>query len=49
MAKAFKEKFDKPVMTSGNIRTPEIGERILENQEADLLVMGRGLIAEPYW
>lgn len=49
MARALKEKFDKPVMTSGNIRTPEIAEEILARGDADLLIMGRGLIAEPYW
>lgn len=49
MAKAFKEEFNKPVMTSGNLRTPEICEEIIAKGDADLLVMGRGLIAEPYW
>lgn len=49
MARAFKERFNKPVMTSGNIRTPETAEEILEKGDADLLIMGRGLIAEPNW
>ncbi|KZL89915.1 FAD-dependent oxidoreductase [Clostridium magnum] len=49
MAKAFKEKFNKPVITSGNIRSPKVAEEIIEKGDADLLAMGRGLIAEPYW
>lgn len=49
MARAFKEKFNKPVMTSGNIRTPQIAEDIIAKGDADLIVMGRGLIADPFW
>lgn len=49
MAKAFKEKFNKPVITSGNFRSPEIAEDIIAKGDADLIAMGRGLIAEPYW
>lgn len=36
-------------MTSGNIRSPQIAQDILERGDADLLAMGRGLIAEPNW
>lgn len=49
MAKAVKEKFNKPVITTGNIRNPKIAEKILEDGDADLIGMGRGLIAEPEW
>lgn len=50
MAKAVKEKFaDKVVMTTGNIRNPEVAEQILEEGRADLIGMGRGLIADPNW
>lgn len=50
MAKAVKEKFaDKVIVTSGNIRDPKRATEILENGDADLLAMGRGLIAEPNW
>lgn len=50
MAKAVKERYpDKVVVTSGNIRDPKKATEILENGEADLLAMGRGLIAEPNW
>lgn len=49
MAKVFKEKFNKPVITSGNIRSANVAEEIIAKGDADLLAMGRGLIAEPYW
>lgn len=49
MAKAVKEKFNKIVMTTGNIRDPKVAEEILQKGDADLIGMGRGLIAEPEW
>lgn len=50
MAKAVKNKFpEKVIITSGNIRSPQRAEEILRNGDADLLAMGRGLIAEPNW
>ncbi|WP_392566046.1 NAD(P)/FAD-dependent oxidoreductase [Utexia brackfieldae] len=49
MSKAVRDKFHKPTIASGNIRDPHVVKRILENEEADLVVIGRGLIAEPYW
>ncbi len=49
MAKAVKDKFNKPTITTGNIRNPQIAESILAEGEADLIGMGRGLIAEPFW
>ena len=49
MAKAVKEKYNKPVITTGNIRNPKIADKILEDGDADLIGMGRGLIAEPEW
>ena len=49
MAKAVKEKFGKPCMTVGNIREPQVAEDILARGDADLIGMGRGLIADPEW
>ena len=49
MAKAVKEKFNKPVITSGNFRSPQVCEETIAGGDADLIAMGRGLIAEPYW
>ncbi|MDU5334083.1 FAD-dependent oxidoreductase [Enterococcus sp.] len=50
MAKSVKNKYpEKVIVTSGNIRSPQRAEEILLNGDADLLAMGRGLIAEPNW
>lgn len=49
MAKAVKEKYGKPCITMGNIRDPKVAEDILARGDADLIGMGRGLIADPDW
>ena len=49
MARAVKDKFGKPVVTTGNIRAPKVVEKLLADGDADLIGMGRGLIAEPEW
>ena len=49
MAKAVKEKFNKPCISMGNIRDPKVAERILADGDADLIGMGRCLIADPAW
>ncbi|MCI5591067.1 MAG: FAD-dependent oxidoreductase [Coprococcus comes] len=49
MAKAVKERYGKPCMTMGNIRNPQVAEDILASGDADLIGMGRGLIADPEW
>lgn len=49
MSRAIREKFTKPTITTGNIRSPKRAEEILENGDADFIGMGRGLIADPNW
>jgi len=49
MSREVREKFNKPTITTGNIRNPEIAEKILSDGDADLIGMGRGLIADPNW
>ena len=49
MSKAVKEKYGKLTITTGNIRDPKVAERILEQEEADFIGIGRGLIADPNW
>lgn len=49
MSKAVRNKFDKPTITTGNIRNPNVADDILAEGKADLIGMGRGLIAEPNW
>ena len=49
MAKAVRDKFGKPTIAIGNIRDPKIADDILARGDADLIGMGRGLIADPEW
>lgn len=49
MAKAVKDKYNKPCITVGNIRDPQVAEDILAGGDADFIGMGRGLIADPEW
>ena len=39
----------KPTVIAGNIRSPQVAEDILASGDADLIAIGRGLIAEPEW
>jgi len=47
LAQAIKSVVRVPVITVGRIRTPELANRILEEQKADFISMGRALIADP--
>ena len=49
MAKAVKEKYGKLCVTMGNIRDPKVAEDILARGDADIIGLGRGLIADPEW
>lgn len=49
MAKAIRDKFGKPCISMGNIRDPKTADEILARGEADLIGIGRGLIADPQW
>lgn len=48
-SKAVRERFGKPVMVAGNIRKPATAEKILAEGKADVILIGRGHIAEPDW
>ncbi|MCH3922752.1 FAD-dependent oxidoreductase [Limosilactobacillus sp.] len=49
LAEAVKKVVNIPVITVGNIRTPDVAESILEKGQADLVALGRTLIADPDW
>lgn len=49
MAKAVRDKFGKPTVAIGNIRDPKIADDILARGDADIIGLGRGLIADPNW
>lgn len=49
MAEAVKRRVNIPVVTVGRINTPELAESILAQGKADLINIGRQLIADPQW
>ncbi len=45
----IKKRYPMPTITVGNIRTPEYAEKVLSENKADLIAIGRGLICDPDW
>jgi len=48
LAQGIKSTVSIPVIAVGRIRTPELANKIVEERKADLISMGRALIADPY-
>lgn len=48
-AARIKQAVSVPVIAVGRIHTPALAERILANGQADMIAVGRGLIADPDW
>lgn len=49
LAETVKQGVNVPVVAVGRINTSEIAESILTEEKADLVAIGRQLIADPYW
>lgn len=49
MAKAVRDAYHKPTIAIGNIRNPQVADDIIARGDADLIGIGRGLIADPDW
>jgi 2,4-dienoyl-CoA reductase-like NADH-dependent reductase (Old Yellow Enzyme family)/NADPH-dependent 2,4-dienoyl-CoA reductase/sulfur reductase-like enzyme len=49
MARVFREEFGLPTIVSGNFRDPQVAERAVAEGDTDLVAIGRGLIADPWW
>jgi 2,4-dienoyl-CoA reductase-like NADH-dependent reductase (Old Yellow Enzyme family)/thioredoxin reductase len=49
LAAAIKSVVEVPVIAVGRILTAQKAEEILQNNTADLVAVGRALIADPYW
>jgi len=49
LAAAVRKAVDVPVMAVGRLDDPALAAELVENGEADLILLGRGLIAEPDW
>lgn len=48
-AEAIRNRADIPTGAVGLIHSPDMAEQILANGHADLIFLGRTLLAEPYW
>jgi 2-enoate reductase len=49
MAEKVKKIVKIPVMAVGRLDIPELAEKVVEEGKADIIVIGRGLLADPYW
>ena len=48
-AEAIRREAGMPTGAVGLIHSPDLAEQILANGQADIIVLGRALLAEPYW
>ncbi|UCG67330.1 MAG: FAD-dependent oxidoreductase [Deltaproteobacteria bacterium] len=49
MAAMVKNVVKIPVVAVGRLEVPELAEKIIEKKKADIVALGRGLLADPYW
>lgn len=49
LAEAIKREVDVPVITVGSITDPDMAEQIISQEKADLVALGRALIADPHF
>lgn len=45
----LKKVIHKPVIVAGKMDIPEMAENALKDKKADMIVLGRALLADPYW
>jgi len=49
LAEAVKKKVDIPVIAVGRIKTPDLADKIIKENKADVVALGRALLADPQW
>ena len=49
LAEAIKRRVKVPVIAVGRFRTPQVAEEVLAQGKADMIAIGRQLIADPHW
>lgn len=49
MAAMVKKVVNIPVIAVGRLEVPELAERVITSGEADMVALGRGLLADAYW
>lgn len=48
-AAAFKRTVKIPVVAVGRLHSPDLAERVLQEGKADIVALGRQLLADPFW
>jgi 2-enoate reductase len=49
MASEVKKAVKIPVIAVGRLEVPELAEKVVAEGQADIVCLGRGLLADPYW
>ncbi|MFP4588832.1 MAG: FAD-dependent oxidoreductase [Candidatus Acetothermia bacterium] len=49
LASGVKKRVDIPVIGTGGITRPQVAEELLAEDQADIIAVGRGFIADPQW
>ncbi|MCJ7516157.1 MAG: 2-enoate reductase, partial [Dehalococcoidia bacterium] len=49
LSERLKKAVKVPVLVAGRMELPELAERAIAEGKADMVVLGRGLLADPYW
>ena len=49
LAEAVKKRVSIPVVAVGRIKTPDMADSIIRNNKADMIALGRSLLADPQW
>ena len=48
-ARAFKQALEVPIIAVGILEDPKLAENVLEDEDAELIAIGRGMLKDPYW
>ncbi|QKG85258.1 NADH:flavin oxidoreductase/NADH oxidase [Kroppenstedtia pulmonis] len=48
-ATAVRQATDVPVIAVGHLDDPKVAEMVIQNEQADLVAVGRGMLRNPYW
>ncbi|WP_394522683.1 NADH:flavin oxidoreductase/NADH oxidase [Lacrimispora sp. JR3] len=49
MAERIKNAVGLPVIAVGNLQDPELAQKVIEENKADFVAIGRGMLNDPYW
>lgn len=49
LAYAIKKSLDVPVIAVGRLEDPHLADRVIRDEIADLVAVGRGMLRNPYW